>query len=233
MLTTGLDGGRSTTSASRSPRAPRGPAWRRRRRRGRSFGRHGRRAAAPSTPGSGSHAAARAASATTMWVSTRSSVIGSSRTPGRQRAQSASVTAAQRVAGVEHLGAHDVRGQVAVAEPEPLRPDAVRRELLLRREGLVRSAPALLSSMPPPRVYMTVSRSGQTRRPNSVMSSPVLPMTVISASGAARSSPRRKRAPPMPPASAVIRGTNRDATPPLLTDHGEGNLVCAHSTGWA
>ena len=63
------------------------------------------------------------------------------------------------------------------------------------------------SLMPPPSVYITVSRSGQTRRPNSVMSSPVFPMTVISASGAARRRPRRKRAAPTPPASTVMRIT--------------------------
>ena len=61
------------------------------------------------------------------------------------------------------------------------------------------------SLMPPPSVYITESRSGQTRRPNRVMSSAVLPMTVIVASGAAASRPRRKRAAPMPPASTVIR----------------------------
>src|ERR1700684_3984705 len=59
--------------------------------------------------------------------------------------------------------------------------------------------------MPPPSVYMTVSRSGQTRSPNSVMSSPVFPMTVISASGAASFRPRRNRAAPTPPASTVMR----------------------------
>ena len=37
------------------------------------------------------------------------------------------------------------------------------------------------------------------------MSSPVLPMTVISAPGAADFSPRRKRAAPTPPASTVMR----------------------------
>src|SRR5271157_1705056 len=61
--------------------------------------------------------------------------------------------------------------------------------------------------MPPPSVYITVSRSGQTRRPNKVMSSPVFPTTVISASGAARFRPRRKRAAPTPPASTVMRIT--------------------------
>jgi hypothetical protein len=38
-----------------------------------------------------------------------------------------------------------------------------------------------------------------------VMSSPVLPITVISASGAADLRPRRKRAAPTPPASTVMR----------------------------
>src|SRR5262249_62287102 len=59
--------------------------------------------------------------------------------------------------------------------------------------------------MPPPSVYITVSRSGETWRPNRLMSSPVLPITVISASGAADFSPRRKRAAPTPPASTVMR----------------------------
>ena len=47
--------------------------------------------------------------------------------------------------------------------------------------------------MPPPSVYITVSRSGQTRRPNRVMSSPVLPITVIWASGAAAKAPQEAR----------------------------------------
>ena len=51
---------------------------------------------------------------------------------------------------------------------------------------------------------MTVSRSGQTRRPCTQISSPVFPMTVTSASGLAASTPRKNRAPPIPPASAVI-----------------------------
>src|SRR5258708_220835 len=48
--------------------------------------------------------------------------------------------------------------------------------------------------IPPPRGYMTRSRSGQTRRPCSVMSSPVLPMTVTWASGSAATRPRSKPA---------------------------------------
>src|SRR5215469_11837690 len=59
--------------------------------------------------------------------------------------------------------------------------------------------------MPPPSVYMTVSRSGQTWRPNGVKSSPVLPITVISASGTAARSPRRNLAAPTPPARTVMR----------------------------
>ncbi len=51
---------------------------------------------------------------------------------------------AERVPGAEHLGADDVRGEVAVAEAEPLGPDAVRRQFLLDREGLPGPAPALL-----------------------------------------------------------------------------------------
>jgi hypothetical protein len=47
-----------------------------------------------------------------------------------------------RVAGLQHLGAHDVGGQVAVAEPEPGRLDAVRRQLLLGVPGLVEPSPA-------------------------------------------------------------------------------------------
>ena len=112
---------------------------------------------------------------------------------------------AQRVARAEHLRPHDVRGEVAVAEPEPLRSDAVRRELLLDwKVSSVRPQPCS-SLMPPPRVYITVSRSGQTFSPNRWMSSPVLPMTVMSASGAACLRPRRNRAPPIPPARTTMR----------------------------
>src|ERR1700742_3991433 len=80
------------------------------------------------------------------------------------------------------------------------------------------------SSLPPPSVYITESRSGQTRRPKRVMSSAVLPMTVIVALGAAASRPRRKRAAPMPPASTVIRMDSlspgdRPAWTPLLVTH--------------
>src|SRR3712207_4516698 len=58
--------------------------------------------------------------------------------------------------------------------------------------------------MPPPRVYMHVSRSGQTRRPCSQMSSPTLTTAVISDPGpSAALRPIRKRAPPTPPTRTV------------------------------
>ncbi|GAA3303034.1 hypothetical protein GCM10020295_50560 [Streptomyces cinereospinus] len=51
---------------------------------------------------------------------------------------------AERVSGADHLRPDDVRGEVPVAQAEPLRPHAVRRELLLQVEGLVGPPPALL-----------------------------------------------------------------------------------------
>src|SRR4051812_16118489 len=49
------------------------------------------------------------------------------------------------------------------------------------------------------------------------MSSPVLPMTVISASGTADLSPRRKRAPPIPPARTTMR-MQRSLSGPCRSD---------------
>ena len=89
----------------------------------------------------------------------------------------------ERVAGVEHLGADQVGGDVEVAEAEPGRLDAVDRQLVLDPPGLVARPQPRSVSMPPPRVYITLSRSGQTRSPCTVMSSPVLTIAVISASG--------------------------------------------------
>ena len=77
-------------------------------------------------------------------VSTRSSDIGSSRTPGLPAGAERLGDGAERIARAEHLRTDDVGGEVAVAEAEPLGSDAVRRELLLDREGLVRTPPALL-----------------------------------------------------------------------------------------
>src|SRR5256886_8797056 len=64
------------------------------------------------------------------------------------------------------------------------------------------------ASAPPPRVYMTLSRSGQIRSPCSVTSSPTLTIAVTSAPVAR--TPARNRAPPIPPASTTIR------MPPIL-----------------
>ena len=62
---------------------------------------------------------------------------------------------------------------------EPLRLRRRRRRARPARGGVSSARPQPCPSwMPPPRVYITVSRSGQTRSPNRVMSSPVLPMTV-------------------------------------------------------
>ena len=105
-----------------------------------------RRAAAPSTPGSARPGgrSGSSGSAIAMWVSTRSSVIGSSRHPGLPAPAQRLGHLGERVAGVEHLGADQVGGDVAVAEAEPGRLDAVRRQLLLDAPGLVAPAPAAL-----------------------------------------------------------------------------------------
>ncbi len=204
METTGLDGGNSTMSApaiaSRTPGA-------------------GLACSAPTgtTASAGTEARSRTqyswkwialrspSSSTATCVSTRSSVIGMSFTPGFQRSHSASVTALSgypaaiiwvrtmwvaksRSPSPNHSGptpyaaSSSLRWKVSSARPQPCS-----------------------SLMPPPRVYITVSRSGQTFSPKRWMSSPVLPMTVMSASGAARFRPRRNRAPPMPPARTTMR----------------------------
>ena len=65
------------------------------------------------------------------------------------------------------------------------------------------------SSTTPESAYSTVSTSGEMRRPCRVTSSPVLTTTVSCASGAAACSPRAKREPPTPPASATTLSTAR------------------------
>ena len=121
---------------------------RRRRARPRPRSRPGpRRAAAPSTPGSARPGgrSASSGSAIATWVSTRSSVIGSSRTLPRRREPALAQRLGhlrERVAGVEHLGADQVGGDVAVAQAEPRRLDAVRRQLVLDAPRLVAPAPA-------------------------------------------------------------------------------------------
>ena len=122
----------------------------------------------------------------TTWVSLRSSVAGSSRAPGFQRAHSASVTCRQRVAGAQHLAAHQMGGQIAVAESEPVRLHAVGGEFLLGVPGFVACPQPRSGSIPPPRVYMQVSRSGQIRTPCIQASSPTLTIAVSSWSSEAR-----------------------------------------------
>lgn len=60
-------------------------------------------------------------------------------------------------------------------------------------------------------MYETESRSGLTCNPWTVKSSPVLPITVISASGAAPTSPSRKRAAPTPPARTTMWSSCEDS----------------------
>ncbi len=144
------------------------------------------------------------APSTPMWVSTSSSVIGSSRTPGCQRSQSRAVISARPTPSCSSLvrircvarsrspSPNQVSSPYAPSSSLAFHVSSVRPQ---RRSG----------SMPLPRVYMTVSRSGHTRMPNSQMSSAVLPMTVISSSGAfAARRPWRNLAPPTPPDSTVI-----------------------------
>src|SRR5262245_530697 len=64
--------------------------------------------------------------------------------------------------------------------------------------------PRSTSSMPAS-AYMTVSRSGEMWRPQTSVSSPVLPMTVSSACGTHVARPRISLAAPVPPASVTTR----------------------------
>ena len=149
--TTGFDGGSSTTSASaiasRTPGPGCGlvepderPASRR------APG----RAAGPSTPGSARPAPRRRLRVVDHDVGL-DPVVGHRQQPhavAPERVEPAPAERlghrAQRVAGLEHLGAHQVGRDVAVAEPEPGRLHAVRRQLLLGVPGLVAAPPAAL-----------------------------------------------------------------------------------------
>ena len=116
----------------------------------------------------------------------------------------------QRIAGPQHLAAHQVGGQVAVAEPEPVRLHAVGRRVPPWRARFRRGDPSPRSgSMPPPRVYMQVSRSGQMRTPCIQASSPTL-TTAVSSCGAAEAArcPRRRTG-PGPATSAHPAGSGR------------------------
>ena len=121
-------------------------------------------------------------SSVTTCVSTSSSVIGSSvhaRLP--PLGAGGAVTSRQRQPGAQQLGAGQVRRQVEVAEREPLpaRGRTRRGRRSSRRISSRRPQPCS-SCTAPPSVYMSVSRSGQTRTPCSHMSSPVFAMTVTS-----------------------------------------------------
>src|SRR5579875_1082842 len=233
MLTTGLDGGNSTTSAA---------------------------AIASSTPGAGVASAApdgtietagtsacsrshhswkctvrRAPSSSmTTCVSTRSSDMGSSRTPGRHRRHSAAVisdsgwpSASIRVRTM--WVAMSLSPRVNQSGPAPYAASS----RCTVKDSSSRPQPCC-SLIPPPSVYITVSRSGQIRNPDRVISSPVLPMTVISASRAAVWRPRRNRAAPTPPANTVMRMADSLAGPASGRDsacHGDraGQLWLAAS----
>ena len=83
----------------------------------------------------------------TTWVSTRSSVIGTSRSRGSwasQRLHSAAVTSESGIAGIHQLGPDEVGGDVPVAEGEPERLDPVRPQLVQHAPGLAGPAPAAL-----------------------------------------------------------------------------------------
>ena len=183
--TTGFDGGTTTTSAS---------------------------AIAASTPGAGvavarfvctNRAAGSAArcrthhsskwiswpSAVTTCVSTSSSVIGSSVTPGAHRSARRAVTcdsgSPSRSSSVRARWVARSRSP-SVNHSQP-RPYAARSSLVRRLSS--RRPQPWSSCTAPPSVYIRVSRSGQTRTPCSHMSSPVFAMTVMCGA-----SPQRGRA---------------------------------------
>ena len=80
----------------------------------------------------------------TTWVSLRSSLAGSSRAPGVPSVAQRLGHLRQRVARAQHLAAHEMGGQVAVAEAEPVGLHAVGGEFLLGVPGFVAMAPAAL-----------------------------------------------------------------------------------------
>ena len=106
---------------------------------------------------------------------------------GRQQPHAGLPASAQRgrdvrepIAGVEHLGADQVCRQVSITESEPVGIGSVGSQFLLGVPGFVRRPQPRPESMPPPRVYMQVSRSGQIRMPCIRTSSPTLTMAVMS-----------------------------------------------------
>ncbi len=81
-------------------------------------------------------------SVTTTWVSLRSSLAGSSRAPGAQRAHSASVTCEGGYPARSIWLRHQMGGQITVAETEPVGLHPVGRQFLLGMPRFVTVTPA-------------------------------------------------------------------------------------------
>ena len=182
------------------------------------------RACAPTTPGSGRPGVPRPSS-TTTWVSTGSSVIGSSVTlwsARPQRAHSISVTADNGMPSPSSCAAGDVRRDVPVAEAEPLRLRAVRGQLALDHERLVVATPALrLVDPAAERVHQRVQVGAHPQTEERDVVAGVaddrdLRIAAVRIGGSARcvTRPRRNRAPPTPPARAVMRMEKSLSVPP-------------------
>ena len=217
--TTGLDGGRITRSApviaSRTPGA--GVDWSRPTN-DQLLGRDlGVQAHPVLLEVHDALAAGLGGSAIATWVSTRSSVIGSRRSrprtgcapPSAQRLRDLG----EGVAGLQHLAADQVGRDVAVAQPEPRRLDAVRLQVLLGVEGLVAATPPALevdalaegvhhgvevgADLEPvdPQVVGRVGDDGD-------LGADATPGRVRCSMPCSR--PWRNRAPPMPPERTVI-----------------------------
>src|SRR3954451_3263357 len=198
-LTTGLLGGNSTTSQS---------------------------AIASTTPGAGRAASAlcnrisRAAtsackrthhswkwivepSSSKTWVSTSSFVAGSKRPPGCQRSHNRRVTSSRPTPSRSHIVRAMWVARSRSPSPNHAGPAPYEASSSFNRNVSSSRPQPRSAEMPPPSVYITVSRSGQIRRPHISTSSPVFRMTEMSCPSPRR--PSRKRAPPMPPARTVMR----------------------------
>ena len=181
MLTTGLDGGRTTTSASpiaSTTPVPVGPAPCRRTGSPKLAVRPG---TAPTTAGSGWRFDPRGVH---DHVRLHPVVAhGQQRDPGLPAFAQRRRHLVESETGIEQLGAHEVSRDVAIPEREPQRRHIVGAQFLQNAVVSSSRPQPRPASIPPPRVYITVSRSGQTFRPCSQMSSAVFPITVICASG--------------------------------------------------
>ena len=164
--------------------------------------------AGSTTPGSAGPSCASgplAGSSTTTWVSTRSSGHRQQRDAGLPAVAQRGGDVGERVTGVAASGCGSGGWRCPGRRGENQRRlGAVARRARRDTVQVSSARPQPRSvSMPPPRVYMQESRSGQICRPCSRMSSPTLTTAVTSTSGSSRT-PSRKRAPPTPPTSTVI-----------------------------